>query len=922
MADRGSGAGSLGKGKRAPAPDNPARPSTKLGTYRKKRDFSQSPEPSGGSVAGPKRARQNNTWTRLSKGHRFCVQLHRARRLHYDFRLEYHGVLLSWAVPKGPSLDRRQRRLAVQVEDHPVDYGDFEDVIPSGYGAGTVLLWDMGTFSWEKGPKGDAEQGLREGHLDFRLEGVKLQGGFSLIRMDHGQPADKPQWLLVKRQDEHARDSDEGLTQTSVKTGRTLDQVAAGAPTEPVRARRSAALKAVTERAPSGKIPATSSPMLATLVDAPFNNPEWLFELKYDGVRVLLHLEDGKITLQGRSGRDETARYPELQESLALLRASSALLDGEIVSLDRSGRPSFSDLQKRIQLGPRDAVEAAAEKAVVFMAFDLLFLDGRDLRGLPLEQRKQALRSVLGENQRVRYADEVWEKGEAFYEQVRQLELEGVIAKRAQSLYATGKRTRDWLKIKVRPTQDCVICGYVPGRGRRREIGALLLGVYAEGELVPAGRVGTGFSDRQLEELRAQLDRLHSSRSAWPNPDAADRGAVWAKPKLVCEVEHAGWTVTQKLRQPSFRVLRPDVPPKACIREPGISPKDVQVAPVHSGRRPSGAENASEAEGTGEIGEALAALADLPARGGPLRVGARTVNLTHLDKELWPKEGITKRDLIAYHLQIAPYLLPHLRDRAIVTQVFPDGISGKSFWRRAVPDGAPKWLPRWEAHPGTATICPLVQEPAALVWLANQGAIEIHPWHSRRDKPTLPDWAVFDLDPGPKVGLAGAVEVAHLIKAGLDHLKVDFRLKTTGQSGLHIYVPLRRGPAQEVVRDWVGELAQQVARAAPKLVSQTWSVQARGGLVRIDYTQNVIGKTLASVYSPRPAPGAPVSTPIEWEELKNLEPGRYNLKTVLERVAQRGDLFLPVLNGKQRLPKLQDSTKSPSRSDGPGSGRK
>ncbi len=922
MADHGSDAGPVRGGKRAPAPEKPSRAPTKLGTYRKKRDFSQSPEPSGRSRRAQKDRRPADSWARLAKGHRFCVQLHRASRLHYDFRLEYRGVLLSWAVPKGPSLDRRQRRLAVQVEDHPVDYGDFEDVIPSGYGAGTVLLWDIGTFAWEEGPKGDAERGLREGHLDFRLEGQKLHGGFSLIRMDHGKPADKPQWLLVKRQDEHSREGGDDLPPTSVKTGRTLDQVATGATAEPTPGPVPDGFEDTVAQASRAPMPTSLAPMLATLVDAPFSDPDWLFELKYDGVRALLRLENGVITIQGRSGRDETARYPELQEVLPALRAESCLLDGEIVALDSSGRPSFSDLQRRIQLGPSDAANAAAEKAVVFMAFDLLFADGRDLRLLPLRERKGVLKAVLGENQRIRYADEVWEKGEAFYRQVSQRGLEGVIAKRGHSVYRTGKRSRDWLKIKVRPTQDCVICGYLPGQGRRREIGALLLGVYTQGVLVPAGRVGTGFSDRQLNGLRSALDRLRVPSPPWDRPDPTDRLAVWAEPKLVCEVEHAGWTVTQKLRQPSFRALRPDIAPTTCIREPELSKDAVGISRARSKDRPTKAPSEAEAPGTGEIDEALAALAELPARGGQLRVGSRTVALTHLDKLLWPREGITKRDLIAYHLQISPHLLPHLRDRAVVTQVFPDGIAGKSFWRRSVPEGAPKWLPRWKAHPGTATICPLIQEPAALVWLANQGAIEIHPWHSRKDKPTQPDWAVFDLDPGPKVGRAGAIEVAHLIKAGLDHLKVDCRLKTTGQSGLHIYVPLRRGPAEEEVRDWVGELAHQVARAAPKLVSQTWSVQARGGLVRIDYTQNVIGKTLASVYSPRPAPGAPVSTPIEWEELKNLEPERYNLKTVLERVRERGDLFLPVLSGKQRLPRLQDTMTPPGHPSGRDSGRK
>jgi bifunctional non-homologous end joining protein LigD len=300
-------------------------------------------------------------------------------------------------------------------------------------------------------------------------------------------------------------------------------------------------------------------------------------------------------------------------------------------------------------------------------------------------------------------------------------------------------------------------------------------------------------------------------------------------------------------------------------------------------------------------------------KGGPLQVGSRALALTHLDKQLWPADGITKRELIEYYLRISAYLLPHLRDRAVVTQVFPDGITGKRFWRRVAPETAPRWIPRWRARPGTPTVCPLIQEPAALVWLANQGAIEIHPWHSRRDRPTYPDWAVFDLDPGSDAGFAEAVEVAHLIKSQLDHIKLRGWLKTTGQSGLHIYVPLRRRSDQDQVREWVGELTHQVAQSVPQLVSETWAVGARQGLLRIDYTQNVVGKTLAAVYSPRAAPGAPVSTPINWEELDQIDPRHLTLRTVIERVRLRGDLFRPVLLGGQSLPRLQGFPKPTDR---------
>ncbi|MGH7609390.1 MAG: DNA ligase D [Candidatus Dormibacteria bacterium] len=893
--------GGRARGGQAAAPANRAR--ARLRTYRGKRDFSRSPEPSGAPAPGVERAA---AWDHLPRGQRFCVQLHRASRLHYDFRLEYQGTLLSWAVPKGPSMDPSERRLAVQVEDHPVDYGDFEDVIPSGYGAGTVLVWDTGRFTWEKGPKGDAEEGLKKGHLDFQLEGERLQGSFSLVRMDRGQPTDKPQWLLFKRRDQSAHQPWTPPPATSVKTGRSLDQVAAG---DPPPGAGADGLQETLKQAPAAEIPRTLAPMLATLAQAPFSRSGWLFELKYDGVRALLRWSGGQVSLQGRSGRDESERYPELRAAGGSLGLADCLLDGEIVALDPQGAPSFARLQSRIQLRPAEARRAAEQDPVVFMAFDLLFAAGHDLRRLPLRERKALLKSLLRPSPVLRYADEVEERGEEFFRTVAGRRLEGIIAKRADSPYAAGKRSRDWLKIKARQTQDCVICGYAPGQGHRQDLGALLLGVYSAGQLQDAGRVGTGFNQRLLAELKPRLDRDRQEDPALAAPPRGARAVVWVKPRLVCEVEHAGWTEAGKLRQPSFRTLRPDVPPSSCIREPALAPDEVVVTPAPAASAHTGARR-QEPDGS-DLGAVLEQLRQLPAKGGPLEVGSRRVSLTNLDKPLWPEAGITKRDLVEYHLRLAPHLLPHLRDRAVVAQVFPDGIRGKSFWRRAVPAGAPDWLPVWEAHPGTPTPCPLIQEPAALAWLANLGAIDIHPWHSRRDRPTQPDWAAFDLDPAPGADFAEVVEVARVLKAGLDHLGLRAWLKTTGQKGLHIYVPIRRGPEQEAVRDWVGEFAHQVAGVLPQLVTETWAVRKRGGRIRIDFTQNVVGKTLAAVYSPRPTASATVSTPLAWEELADLDPAAFTLGNVAERVARRGDLFSDVLGGGQRLPPIELENSQP-----------
>lgn len=912
MSDRGSPrAGAKSRGSKQPTSDESTASDQagRLGTYQRKRDFSHSPEPTGAGGSEATAARPEGSWERLPRGRRFCVQLHRARRLHYDFRLEHAGVLLSWAVPKGPSMDPKQRRLAVQVEDHPIDYGDFEGVIPSGYGAGTVLVWDMGERTWVEGPKGHVTEGLRDGHLDFELSGQKLRGGFSLIRMDHRASGKKDEWLLIKKADA-AADPELIFPDRSVKTGRSLDQVADGTGDAGLQ---EPGLEALINKAPKGRIPATLSPMLATLVDRPFSSPDWLFELKYDGVRTLVRWAGGKLSVQGRSGRDETARYPELQEMTDLLDADDCIIDGEIVVLDSDGHPSFERLQHRMQLRPAEAERASHEQPVVLMAFDLLFAQGRDLMRMPLELRKRALRAALRDGLVLRYADHVEGEGETFYAKVREAGLEGVVAKRTGSPYLPGKRSRDWLKLKVRPTQDCVICGYVPGQGRRARLGALLLGVYAQGQLVDAGRVGTGFSEEVLLDLEKTLAARRRQTSPFKATTARDRDVVWTRPDLVCEVEHAGWTVAQKLRQPSFRALRPNVPPEACIREPPVL-KDQEVRRATS-TAPAKAPPAQQPRATGPhsdpaIEVALDQLAQMPSAGGVLEVGRRQVKVSHLDKLMWPKDGISKRDLIAYHLRISPFLLPHLRDRAVVLQVFPDGVDGKSFWRRSLRESAPSWIPKWRATPGTPTICPLFQEPAALAWAANQGAIDIHPWHSRRDRPTQPDWAVFDLDPSPGATFAEVLEVARMVKAGLDHLKLLSVVKTTGQKGLHIYVPIRRRPPEAEVRDWVGEFAHHLVEAAPSLLTESWAVKGRQGRIRVDYTQNVIGKTLAAVYSPRPFPGGRVSTPLEWEELEGLDAAEFTLSRVVERAESRGDLFAAALEGGQTLPPLGSSGSS------------
>lgn len=981
-----------------------------LEEYRRRRDFSRTPEPRGGEGLQPTGAVAFPGWANLPAGRRFCVQMHDARRLHFDLRLEHRGVLLSWAVPRGPSLDPSKRRLAVQVEDHPIEYGDFEGVIPEGYGAGIVLLWDAGTIAW-KDPDPDAIDGaLDAGLLEFALEGVKLHGSFTLVRTGRrvSAPSDERgrQWLLIKRRDAAVVPGMEAVALAwSVKTGRTFEELAAtappvlrdralarlrsalaqgsnpraegaapselsragsgsagvpgasGRPVEEAEAGRaagapgspgtSAALPVTREgelasllaTAPRGPLPTGCQPMLATPIDAPFTAPGWLFELKYDGIRVLATVRDGRVGLRGRHGRVETDRYPELQALANAVAVEEALLDGEVVVLDGEGRSSFELLQQRINL--EDAGEIAAARArlpVTFVAFDLLAASGRDLRRLPLVSRKRALRLAIVDETWVRFADHVEEHGEALFAAVRERGGEGIVAKRADSAYLCGRRSRDWLKVKAWLEQDCVILGWTAGRGGRGPLGALVLGVLEDGRLVHVGQVGTGLDSATIATVLRRLQPLRTTKPPVHPPPVTATPVTWVRPELVCTVRFAGWTAAGTLRQPVFRALRDDLRPEDCRREPpGSAPAD---APANrsrpSGRRarrtppatPSAPRRSRATAGgsggqvvgdDGDVGDdavarvlhppqdVVAALEELQRMGpsGTWEIGGRRLPLSNLDKALWPDDGLTKRDLLAYVVRFAPLLLRLLRDRPVAMQVFPDGIAGKHFWRKRIPARSPEWIRtwRWESVHGEVDFV-LVDEVATLAWMANRAVIDIHPWHSRIDRPNQPDWAVFDLDPAEGATFADVVLLARLVRVALDHFGLRGYCKVSGQTGLQIYVPIRRGPDYTTVRDWVEAVCRAIGTVVPDKVSWEWSVAKRAGRIRMDYTQNAIGHTLAVAYSPRPAPRAPISAPITWEELEDpsLRPDGWTIRDALERVARVGDPFAGVLSGDQDLP--------------------
>ncbi len=972
-----------------------------LDAYRRKRDFARTPEPPGELHPTPATA-----------GGRFVVQRHRARRLHYDLRLEIGGVLVSWAVPKGPTLDPAARRMAVRVEDHPIEYFDFEGVIPKGeYGAGDVIVWDWGR--WEPEPETpDPTAALASGELKFRLRGEKLVGRFTLVRTGGrggkwgGGPATTraeavgelgeagEAWLLIKKRDEHAvLGWDPEDHPRSVKTGRTNEEVRAARDALWIAAAPPAAAEvdlsaATLAEGPPQFIP----PMLATLADAPFDDPDWLFEVKWDGFRVEAVVVGAEIRLYTRNGHDAAAYFPRLlPEPATWLRAGEAILDGEVVALDPGGRPDFGLLQARITGEPE-----ARSAPLIYEVFDLLRLDGRSLLAVPLEDRKRLLRAVLVDGPRVRYAGHVEAEGRAFYAAAVERGLEGIVAKLRRSRYEPGRRSGSWLKVKVRPSQELVVGGWLPGEGSARELGALLVGV-AEGRhdargvrLRYVGRVGSGFDAAARRLLRERLEVLAAEEPPFERPPEA-RGELarvrWVRPELVIRAEIGGWTRDGLIRQASFKGLELDRDPGEVGREVARASDTVgaarvaearrragrraaegghsegepapgrevgaagargvdaaeapEVAPAPAAQRPSSARSRSrsappsdrpeaphlarDAEGRliGPNGRPWSATeAELLAlerlgRQGLWRVAGRELKLTNLDKVLFPprpgsdEPPITKRELIAYFVRIAPTLLPHLLERPLNLHRFPDGVAGSGFWQKDLRPTDPAWLRRWEEPlpPGSKRAPNLhlvAEEVATLAWLANRAAFEIHPWTVRCDDPEHPTFALVDIDPGSQTTWPDTVLLARLFRDALDHLGLRGHPKLTGRRGIQIWIPIRRRYTYAETSRWVERLSRTVAAVVPDLVSWEWSVAERGGRARLDFTQNSPIRTLVAPYAVRPAPGAPVSAPIDWAELDDpdLRSDRWTIRTILERVAQVGDLFAGVQTEAQDLPPL------------------
>ena len=766
-----------------------------LREYRRKRDPKKTPEPFAGKRKGEDPI--------------FVVQRHDARRLHYDFRLERGGALASWAVPKGVPLEPGEQHLAVHVEDHPLDYASFEGEIPKGqYGAGTVEIWDNGTY--------ELLEEKRNGGLTVRLRGEKLDGVWSLVPAHLS--GDEKNWLILRK-----RDAD-----------------GAGPVKETARRRY--------------------PPMLATLTEDVPRGATWQFEVKWDGYRALAYLQGGEATLVSRRGNDLTARFAGVaKEVVKAVKTPDCVLDGEVCALDDAGRASFSAMQ-----------QGKAGTPIVYYVFDVLEIDGEPVVDLPLVERRKRLERLLDRRNRTVRLSESFDDGNALYEAAKQQQLEGIMAKRPDSKYRPGDRTRDWLKIKTHGEQEFVIAGYTKGTGRRAStFGSLVLGYFRGSELVYAGNVGTGFNSREIEKLLDELRPLRSDKAPFREvpkmPKIRKGDVIWVEPTLVAEVEFAEWTHDGRLRAPSYKGLREDKRAADVRREEAVVDRVVK--------------------------------------------GSRELKLSNLDKVFFPVEGITKGDLLEYYRAVAPVLVPHLKDRPFTMIRYPDGIEAGHFFQKDAPKHMPDWIPRHRALVSTRESprrkkwveFALVNDELALLWMVNMGCIDMNAWYSRADRPERPDFVLFDLDPSPDVGFAETVEVALLVKQALDAFGLVGFPKTSSAEGMHVLVPIERRYTYDDTRQFAEIVAGAIARTHRGLATTEWTKSKRRGVL-IDANQNGEGKTIASVYSVRPRAGAPVSTPLRWDEVNaKLDPLSFTMETVRDRVRRHGDLFEGVLTTRQRL---------------------
>jgi bifunctional non-homologous end joining protein LigD len=856
-----------------------------LSKYRRKRSAENTPEPFGREVP---------TSTSTTGG-TFVVQKHAARRLHYDFRLEMEGVLRSWAVPKGPSMNPADKHLAVAVEDHPLEYGDFEGVIPPGnYGAGSVIVWDRGVYDVID-PPGDAADAVRKGKIDINLRGFKLNGAFTLVHTGgrrKDDPKDEKNWLLIKKRDQYATTQDVFEEHPrSVLSGLTIEELA-GAPAAERKLADSLAPKHLPEL--GNKLKYSDFPLtLAKTVEEPFDNHKWLFEIKYDGVRVLAIREGENTHLYARSGTDITNRYPEVVLALNSIALDRFVLDGEIVAQDERGRPSFQLLQRRMHVNNAQQIaRLSLAVPVCYYVFDLLGFDRFDTRTLPLEERKRLLGELIHSDGPVRYCDHVLGRGKDFYAAISEHELEGIVAKLRDAPYR-GTRTGDWLKIKRPLTEQFVIGGYSDPDGTRTHFGALLLGQFeSDGALRYTDKVGTGFNQEKLRKIHAMLtERAQVSspfRKAAPGEPIPEKDARFVRPELVCKVRFTEWTDSGGIRQPSFQGLVENADPRECVYDgPGAA-----VA--------SPPESVDEEVGDSEQNGSVSVKASKGRGKTPTPPPAQPkASITNPEKVFWPNDGYTKGDLVEYYRAISKWMLPYLKDRPLMLTRYPDGIEGKMFYQKDAPAFAPPWIRTEKIYSEDSQreiSYFILDSEEALAYVANLAALTIHMWSSRIQHLERPDWLLFDIDPKGSTTMH-AVEVAREVAAVLREVGLEPCLKTSGQMGLHVVVGLAPKYTYEQAKMFSELVAQVVVNRIPKIATINRNPRTRNGRVYIDYLQLGHGKTIAATFSVRPVPRAPVSAPMTWKELKpSLDPTIYNIETMPARMSRmKRDPFLDAI---------------------------
>lgn len=900
-----------------------------LSEYKKKRSFSKTPEPSGATApkAGAKLG--------------FVIQKHDASHLHYDLRLEMNGAMKSWAVPKGPSLNPKDKRLAMLVEDHPMEYNKFEGVIPPGnYGAGTVIIWDRGTYEPYEDPKlkssrplttkkgkltrKDYEKifakGFYSGSLKFKLHGKKLKGEFALVKIEgRGENA----WLLIKHRDDYASEEDITLQDRSVVSGKNLEEMASekkpkewisnrsssGKLKKPEKVKQPARSDAVEmdydeiissvlssfKKKKKSPMPSDLKPMLATLVDKPFDNPSWIFEIKWDGYRALAYINNGKAELRSRNNNPFNEKFYPIHDALKQWPIK-AVVDGEIVVVNEKGLSSFSPLQNW---------RSEADGELLFYVFDILWLEGYDCMQLPLVQRREILRQIVPSSGLIRFSQNFDATGTDFFVAAQSLGLEGIIAKLSNSEYIPDTRTRSWLKIKTEQRHEAVIAGYTRNEGSNKTFSALILGVYQDNELQFIGQAGTGFTDKLQSEILKKLKSLETNKCPFrvepvinkptrfrPKPPKA--AVTWVKPVLVCEVKYQELTSDGIMRHPSFQGLREDK-----------NAKDVKLDVAF---------DVSKREGETKVQthKKLEKAKVIRASSGKDRhtflnpkdetqtkvINGRELQFTNLSKLYWPKERITKRDMLNYYYSMVPYMLPYMKDRPQSLNRHPNGINGSSFYQKNVAGKVDKWITTHHylntTHPGEKTFFVCTDE-ASLLYIAKLGCIEMNPWHSRTKSPDNPDWCVIDLDPDTN-SFEEVIEAANVVKKILDAAGIPSFPKTSGSTGIHIYVPLGAKYDYDQSRQLAELIVTFAHEELPGFTSIVRNPLKRKGKIYLDFLQNRAIQTIAAPYSLRPKPGATVSAPLHWDEVKKgLKISDFNFFNMQGRVKDVGDIFGGVL---------------------------